>query len=111
MRRDAKRAENPYTPFQKDVALTLFLLGDWSTGAAVDFLQQSNPDDVELWRQVETWAAEAPLDTLVAMREQAWAPRPNVYKVAHTYYVKWRLARAVEGLNDQGVAPPTASCM
>ena len=73
----AQRASQPFTAFQKDVAVTLYLLGGWKADPAVDYLLQLRggcTDLEQLVEFVETWVLEVPLDVLIDMDEEDRAP-------------------------------------
>ena len=111
----AKRASQSFTAFQKDVAVTIYLLGGWKADPAVDYLFQLRggcTDAEQLVEFVETWVLEVPLDVLIDMDEEDMAPKATVYKKASDNYLKWRLARWVEHENvEHGLTPPTASVL
>lgn len=83
--RAAKRAEEPFTDFRKQVAVTLYLLDGWRVGAAVDYLEAIAPEGSDLAEAVETGVLQHPWEVLDRMREEDLAPRPTVYKAASLY--------------------------
>ena len=110
--RAAKRKEEPFTEFQKQVAVTLYLLDGWRVGAAISYLEAIAPGHSDLVEAVETWALKLPWEVLDRMREEDLAPRATVYRKASAYLVNWRLERWTEAQNDTaGLAPPTAEVL
>ena len=109
----AKQENQPFTAYQKDVALTLFCLGGWRLEPAVDYLESVAPEDVELdlVETVETWALEAPLEKMLDMEKEGTAPKASVHKNAADYFLKWSLAQWVADQNDLGVTPSTAAVL
>ena len=109
-RRAARREQDPFTRYQKEVAITLYLLNGWEASAAVAHLEGLYPGRPGLDALVEAWVLSEPLESITLMDEKDTAPRSNVFDAASAFFVKWKLARWVEDQNSRcGLAPPTAS--
>ena len=83
--------EDPlFTPFQRDVALAIFVLDGWRPLASVGFLEHVRPCQSDLEVLVESWVAELRIDTLCAMGDARTAHDPEVFKRASEFHFRWR---------------------
>ena len=113
---DAKpaAAPRPFTAYERDIALTLYMMDNCSVEAAVDFLSRSPAGCTRnlVAGFVESWAAEEPQDALLSLAFVDEAPKKTVFMRASKFYAKWRLEGWIANQNDQkGIAPPTASVL
>jgi hypothetical protein len=105
------RTSCKYTGFQKDIALTIFLLENWSVGPAAAFLQSLRQSHCDVEALVENLALTRPVEELNAMIDRG-AAKPSVYSRAKSFCIGWRLTRWVEEQNAvHGVAPPTGDVL
>ena len=111
-RRAARREQDPFSAYQKDVAMTLFLLAEWRAGAAVEYLEGLKPGHPGLETLVEEWVLATPQERINLMGEEETAPKASVFRYASGFYLKYQLARWVEHRNtEDGVAPPTSDVL
>ena len=102
--RESRRESCPFTKFQQEVALTLYLLGGWRVEPAIDYLDRidcsrGDDDDEANWRKVEKWAAEKPQEVIDVMGDKLLAPNPKVYKAAARHFAQWQTKKWVEHQN------------
>ena len=105
-------ARRPYTSFEKEGALTMYLMGGWVAAPAVAYLESLGKASPVVTELFENAALERPVEALNALVDQDEAPKKNVYARARSFCTDWRLARWVEVQNDNhSVAPPTSEVL
>ena len=100
----------PYTAFERNVALTIFVMHKWGREPAVACLRVRVPEHGDIVEQLETWALEEPLARMIVLDDAAEAPHASVFKKAADFYTKWRLAAWVSGRMTMASAHPQQRC-